>query len=233
MHKTSLRKKILNIGCGKGQNIPQLYKKGEIFNIDISPADIETARSIYPDLEYEAVKAEEMNFPEEFFDEIYCFDVLEHVEDFDLVMEKISLCLKKNGILYVEIPYERSEIMLGNINSGYFEQIGHRRVFEYDNIDKTFAVHGLHIVKKQKSRGIVNFYLWALFKLNIGLNDQMGTVKGGKRIIERMLLAITIWFDKNLFNTSLKYFPIWLATLPIGAAITQLFPKTIIIRIRK
>jgi len=72
-----------------------------------------------------------MKFDNNYFDEIYCFDVLEHVDDLDLVMSNVYNCLKDDGVFYVEVPYQKSEELLIKINPKYFEQIGHKRVFEY------------------------------------------------------------------------------------------------------
>jgi len=81
---------------------------------------------------------EDLGFENDFFDEIYCFDVLEHVENLDLVMKTIKSLLKNEGLLYVEVPYDASEKMLLRVNPNYHREIGHVRIFEFKTIRKTF-----------------------------------------------------------------------------------------------
>ena len=79
-----------------------------------------------------------MDFPDNYFDEIYAFDVLEHVTDIDITMKNIHTILKPDGFLYVEVPYDRSEVMLLKVNPEYHRQIGHNRIFSYKDLTQTF-----------------------------------------------------------------------------------------------
>lgn len=226
-------RKILNLGCGKGQNIPQILGRGEIVCIDIDCEAIKEAQKKYPRCKFVCARAENLNYQSSFFDEIYCFDILEHVDDLDAVMKKIGVILKDDGFLYVEVPYDKSEDMLLRVNPLYFQQIGHRRIFRCSQLESIFNAYGFKIIRKKKTRGIVNVYLWLLFTLGIGLDDQMSSVRGKSRLIERVLFATTVWFDKNLFNTFLRWIPVWVITLPVGSLISAVFPKTIELTLRK
>ncbi len=223
-----MSKNILNLGCGKGQNIPYIENRGNIYCVDISQESIDIAKKKYPHFNYTVSKAEDFNVGDAFFDEIYCFDVLEHVDDLDKVLNNIFNMLKPGGILHVEVPFDRSERMLLKLNPNYFDEIGHKRIFEYKTLSNYFK-DKFKIKKIIKSRGIVNLYLFLLFKFNIKIQDQMGTISKKDMLLERLFLILTIWFDKNILNTDLKYFPIWVLTLPVGAIISLVYPKTIII----
>jgi len=227
-----MSKNILNIGCGKGQNIPVIRKRGNLYCVDISPESIEIAKQKYPENNYIVSTAEDFITEDNFFDEIYCFDVLEHVDDLDKVLLNIHKMLKPNGLLYVEVPFDKSERMLLKVNPNYFNEIGHKRIFEFKDINKYFE-DKFKIKKVIKSRGIANLYLYLLFKFKIKIEDQMGSISKKDFLFERFLTAITIWFDKNIFNTYLKYVPIWIVTLPIGAILSIIYPKTIIIELVK
>lgn len=227
-----MSKNILNLGCGKGQNIPLLEDKGMLYCVDISSDSVDIAKNKYPRNNYIVSSAEEFFIKNEFFDEIYCFDVLEHVDDLDKVLDNIYKMLKSNGLFYVEVPFDRSEKMLLKVNPNYFDEIGHKRIFKYKQIKKYFNKK-FKIKKIIKSRGIVNLYLYLLFKFKIKIEDQMGSISKKDLFLERFFLGITIWFDKNILNTYLKYIPIWIITLPIGAIISMIYPKTIIIKLEK
>lgn len=223
-------RKILNLGCGKGQNIPSLLSRGDLYCVDMDENFISLAREKFPLCNFLVARAEDLKFEDNFFDDVYCYDVLEHVDDLDLVLNKIHRMLKDKCLLYVEVPYDLSERMLVKVRKTYFEEIGHKRIFELNKIESYFK--NFKLEKITKERGIVNLYLWSLFKLNIGLADQMSGVSKKDRLVERILFLFTIWFDKNLFNTFLKFIPIWIITIPIGNLISLVFPKTIALKLK-
>lgn len=222
-------KQILNLWCGKGQNIPHILQKGHITNVDIEQQFIDMAKKKFPQCDYLCCPAENLNFPDEYFDEIYAFDVLEHVKDLDIVMNKLHKLLKKDWLLYVEVPYDKSELALLKINPDYHNQIGHERIFYVENIHDTFWKYWFQVDTLQKQRWIAHIYLWILFKLNIPICDQMCTIQGKHKIIERLLFMVEIWFDEHLFHTWLKYIPVWIITIPVGKVISMIFPKTIVL----
>ncbi len=226
-------KKILNLWCWTWSNIPQIIKRWKIYNVDIDSKSIAIAKKRFPKCKYILSKAEDIKFNKKFFDEIYCFDVLEHVTDFKKTMKNIYDFLKDDGSLYVEIPYEKSEKILSNINKDYLKQIGHQRIFSYKDLRRTFSECNFNIIKMIKSRGICHIYLYLLFKLWIDISNQQWQIKWSKKLFERLLMALTIRFDKNILNTYLKYIPIRIITLPIGAIISEIFPKTIILKLKK
>ncbi|MBI2045157.1 class I SAM-dependent methyltransferase [Candidatus Pacearchaeota archaeon] len=83
-------KKILNIGCGdkpiKGAiNLDWIKQKGVdvVHNIEKTP---------WP-------------FKKNEFDEVYAYNILEHVDNFMPIMEEIHRILKPNGLLIVSGPY--------------------------------------------------------------------------------------------------------------------------------
>lgn len=220
-------KKILNLWSWSWQNIPLLLWKWELYCVEISSTAIEVSRKRFPQCKYFCVSWEDMNFSDNMFDEIYAYDVLEHVTDIDLVMNNIYSTLKDDWFLYVEVPYDKSEYMLLKVNPEYHKQIGHNRVFVYKDLQNTFQRYWFMLSNIKKERGIVNLYLRLIFKLWINITDEMCNVSWKLKIVERCIMACCIWFDIRIFNTWLKYIPLWIITLPIGRVISQIYPKTI------
>jgi SAM-dependent methyltransferase len=144
-------KQILNLGCGKGQNIGHIIERWHITNVDIEQKFVDIAKFKFPQCDYICSPAEKLEFENEYFDEIYAFDVLEHVTDLDLVMQKLYNLLKKDGLLYIEVPYDKSEYSLINVNPKYFDQIGHQRVFSFKDITKTFNDYWFYVKKNRKT----------------------------------------------------------------------------------
>ncbi len=226
-------KNILNLWCGMWANIPWIIKRWNIYNVDIDNSALNVCKKKYPNCKYILSSAENINFEKSFFDEIYCFDVLEHVNDIRKTMYNLYFMLKQDWFLYVEIPYSKSEKILSNIKKEYFEQIWQKRSFEYDNIKETFERFWFYITKKKKSRWIVHIKLWLQFKLWFNISNQQWWWDKRQKIFDFIFTSLFIRFDKNIFNSYFKYIPLWIFTLPIWYIISLIFPKTIEIHLKK
>lgn len=108
---------ILEIGVGEGKLLEFLTKKrikdkikGKIFGIDINPGimslDIKGV-NIY------CCDAKTTPFADNYFDIIFCLDVLEHFENFEPYLVEIKRILKPGGQLIVSLPYESIIYKLG------------------------------------------------------------------------------------------------------------------------
>ena len=106
--------KVLDLGTGTGVLPRNLYRYGASWTgTDISPEQIGQARRLSEDagmkIDFQAVSAEEMDFPEESFDVItacQCFWYFDH----ERVMPELARILKQDGkllILYMAwLPFE-------------------------------------------------------------------------------------------------------------------------------
>ena len=106
--------KVLDLGTGTGVLPRNLYRYGACWTgTDISPEQIRQARRLSEDagmkIDFQAVSAEEMDFPEESFDVItacQCFWYFDH----ERVMPELARILKQDGqllILYMAwLPFE-------------------------------------------------------------------------------------------------------------------------------
>jgi len=106
LNKNKLNKtKILDIGCGGGLISEGVSKLGaDVTGIDFVKENIKVAKMhakkinlninyIVKDFEKEKITSK--------FDVIIIFEVLEHLNDWELFLKKIRLNLKKNGILII------------------------------------------------------------------------------------------------------------------------------------
>lgn len=111
-------KKILNIGCGGfagGGNHVWLVKKGAtVIGIDITEEGLNVTRDIADynnvsvDLRLEG--AEKMSFPDDYFDKIFSYGVIHHLNIEDGIRE-LSRCLKKRGELVIMEPWDGNPIL--------------------------------------------------------------------------------------------------------------------------
>lgn len=94
--------KILNLGGGAGQCSRVLKFMGlDVYNVDINLNEKEiTDKNINFDLN----KSEDLPFPDNFFDIIYCQEVIEHLESPWNLFRKANKVLKNGGFFLLTTP---------------------------------------------------------------------------------------------------------------------------------
>jgi 2-polyprenyl-3-methyl-5-hydroxy-6-metoxy-1,4-benzoquinol methylase len=100
--------KILDVGCGYGQNGEEMIKKGNtVFGVDILPLAIEKARTRLT-FAVAADFGRREDIPEEIkrekFDMVVFSDILEHVYDPMCLIRNAIPLMKENAILLVSVP---------------------------------------------------------------------------------------------------------------------------------
>lgn len=105
--------KILDVGFGLGYGINILsIKAKEVYGIDVDIKALEYCRNtIYgknPRLKFlDLYDGYKIPFPDNFFDIVTCIDVIEHVEDYNLLIQEM-LRISKKGI-FLSTPNKRPE----------------------------------------------------------------------------------------------------------------------------
>lgn len=111
-------KSILDVGCGTGRLVAQLSKAGfDVNGIDVEKQVIEIGQSIFRN---KGIKAKlgvynllTTPYPAEVqLDAITCSEVLEHVEEWQLLIEKMSELLKSGGSLIISVPRDRKQFSI-------------------------------------------------------------------------------------------------------------------------
>lgn len=95
--------KILDIGAGTGNDVNQIRKFGSVFVLDIDKKSLD----LIPDnLVEEKLVADACNipYPDNIFDVVVSFDVLEHIKDDFLVVSEIKRVLKPGGFFIFTVP---------------------------------------------------------------------------------------------------------------------------------
>lgn len=101
--KSKKRLKILNLGAGTGDDLPVISQFGEIYVIDIDPDALELIPQKFI-FDKKLCDASHIFYPDNFFDLIVAFDVLEHIEDDVLVIKEIYRVLKPEGVFIFTVP---------------------------------------------------------------------------------------------------------------------------------
>jgi len=224
--------KALDIGCGYGYFTNYLSGKyAETYGLDMNKKFLKFAKKKFHTPKFVEGFAENLPFKDNYFDAIYCHDILEHVIDLNKVLKEIKRVAKKNCVLDIIIPHWKSEKFLTNIRKTYPEEIGHLRIFKRYELEKKLEKNGFIIKKSSYEQFIKNIEL-AIILSRGPINSQFGENTFGN---SKLWVAFFHLFMKDLFRTPLKYFfPIWLITLPLGIVLSKIFPKSVnIVAIRK
>ena len=102
---------MLDIGCylgGKTVRWLEKYKAAEIYGVDIDPRFIQIAKNFAIEKKANAYFkvnfAENLEFPDSYFDVILTEQTLEHVKDIKKVMQECYRVLKQHGLMVVIFP---------------------------------------------------------------------------------------------------------------------------------
>jgi len=103
--------KVLDVGCSFGVFAFELARRGyDVTGVDVNPESIALADNIKEALALRNVRfvcANFLNheFPAEEFDVAIIVEVLEHIKDDRLAIQKLHRVLKKDGVMIASVPY--------------------------------------------------------------------------------------------------------------------------------
>jgi glycosyltransferase involved in cell wall biosynthesis/ubiquinone/menaquinone biosynthesis C-methylase UbiE len=101
-------KRVLDVGCGVGYGSQLLATAGasDVWALDLSPEAIAHAEAHYtaPNLRFVNASAENFAFPEQQFDVVTCFELIEHVHRPSAVLTQIKRHLAPGGLLLITTP---------------------------------------------------------------------------------------------------------------------------------
>ena len=226
-------KYILDIGCGTGYRTYQLSKSKDVAvtGIDISEDSISVAKSRYTGVNFVCVSGEKLPFDAHKFDAIYATDVFEHVDNLDLVLNEVTRVLKPGGMLFIVVPNDVSELWLLKLRPTYHQEIHHVRIFKDGDLESMLQTKGFKLVKLTRKNFMQHFELYYFFKTQRATATQLEIGKWDSNILNKAVHGISLLFDPYwVFNTPLKYFPLWIVTLPLGFVINyfgnKVMPKS-------
>ncbi len=225
-------KRVLEIGCGQGFNSYVLAKKkeNEVVGIDLSKEDIKVARERYSHIKFLQMNCEKMSLENNYFDEVYAYDVLEHVDNLQKTISEVRRVLKKKGKFIINVPHYNSEKWLLKLRPTYFKEIHHVRVFRENELDHLLRQNSFKLLRKDKKGFLQHIELFFLFSRKINSKTQLSIGSWRDNYFTKSLHAVMLYFDPLVIHTPLIYFPIWIITLPIGYLINFFgniyFPKS-------
>ena len=143
IEKFSNKGKILDIGCANGIFLYYCEKNGwEPYGIEQSEIAVNYATKEL-DLNVKQGTLEDVKYPDDFFDVVTMFDVIEHLPDPKKTLQKIHKILKPNGLLIV------MTINVGSLNARvagkywtHIHPLGHYYYFSRKTLSKVLEITG-------------------------------------------------------------------------------------------
>jgi SAM-dependent methyltransferase len=97
--------KLLDIGCGYGSFLGEMKSRGwQVQGIEISRAGRQYAREKWG-VQVHSQALEDLALPENFFDVVTLFYVLEHVVDPQALLSRVNHILKPRGLVFLRWPH--------------------------------------------------------------------------------------------------------------------------------
>ncbi|MGY3793719.1 class I SAM-dependent methyltransferase [uncultured Aquimarina sp.] len=110
-------KTLLDVGCGEGAFASMIKEKfqTETWGIELMKEEGEKAKKLLDKVFIGEVEGFIDELPDDYFDTIYFNDVLEHLVDPYVVLEKMKSKLSKDGVIISSIPNMRYHSALKNL----------------------------------------------------------------------------------------------------------------------
>jgi len=141
--------RLLDLGCGVGEFLGEMKRRGfEVYGVDPSSQACKLAQGRLKNIFN--TELEECHFPDNYFDVVTLWHVLEHLPNPNITLKEIHRVLKKDGILILETP---------NIDSLLF------KIFKKNWFHLDIPRHLYHWSSKT-IRGILNKHKFRVFKIS-------------------------------------------------------------------
>lgn len=196
---------ILDYGCGQGSKtgvLEEVFPDSEITGIDISEDAVKKAAGRFPRHRFIAFDGASAPFPDEGFDLVFSWHVLEHVWDLDVTVKDMSRLVRKGGHLCVALPCgnlgsteERIVRLVGGEERSktgevrwIYEDEGHLRRATSERLIKAFEQCGMALAEEsytgQSWGGVLNVLSFAPTTVS-----KMLPVGGGRTAAEKAKVA--------------------------------------------
>ena len=165
LHKYSPElKSFLEIGCGTGFVISAISKRfpeAKLVGSEYLEDGLVYARRRMPDAEFTQMDARHIPYESE-FNAIGAFDVLEHIEEDEVVLQQICKALKPGGIVFITVPQHRW------LWSAVDEYACHVRRYDVNELHQKVCRAGFEIIQSTSfvSTLLPAMYLSRLLKRN-------------------------------------------------------------------
>jgi SAM-dependent methyltransferase len=192
--------KALEFGCGPGGMLYELNKRGFVAQgVEISEKSRMISKALLSEFETAIVYETSESLPENHFDYIFSFEVLEHIKDDLAALKSWLRHLKHEGIIVISVPAHKRKWNITDV------MVGHYRRYEKEEIELLLENAGIEILSIQTYGWPGTYFLekirllafWAKMKkekikvrsINIG-DIELSQKSGVNRKIERTFFKL-------------------------------------------
>ncbi|QIL88915.1 methyltransferase domain-containing protein [Microbulbifer sp. SH-1] len=204
--------RVLDLGCGEGRHAIHLLITDavDIFAVDLSQRDIRTAcdkaqpfmaaGNVSGRVQFVVSDALRLPFSDDFFDVVICSEVLEHIEDYEGVLNEITRVLKPAGIFAATVPAFFPEWVCWKLSDAYHQvEGGHIRIFREKQLRMSVEQQGYQYFARHKAHALHAPYWW--LKCLFWERDRQPLVAAYHRLLVWDLMQkprLTRWMEKLL-----------------------------------
>ena len=164
--------KVLDLGCGQGRHCfgAYTYADVDVFGFDMSQEDVLKAKENFKDFDEDSLEksctfgvtdARKLPFRDSSFDYVICSEVLEHIIEFEKVIEEINRILKPEGVFSASVPKFFPEWICWKLSKAYQEMPGgHVRIFKYSHFKSSILKRGFIFKKRHWNHALHSPYWW-------------------------------------------------------------------------
>ena len=165
--------KVLDLGCGEGRHSISIWMQtqAQVVGMDLSRDDMLTAKKRKADFEVSEsgqhslnfVEASGLNLPfaDETFDVVICSEVLEHIPDYEVMLQEIDRVLIRGGVFAMSVPRYGPEWLCWKLSTAYHEVPGgHVRIFDAALLNRKIETLGFFRYAKHFAHGLHSPYWW-------------------------------------------------------------------------
>jgi len=168
-------KKILDIGCATGEYLLKLNKLGyEFIGIDVNPEYILKAKE--KGLNVYNMNAVSLNFEDKQFDTVLLFEILEHVNNPEIILNEARRVAKKNILVTVPNCTQFFSLLNFGLTYDHFLELDHVNFFTKTDFESLLSksFNNFKIEEKEPLRlgainlpGILKYPILAMYKLKL------------------------------------------------------------------
>lgn len=222
---------ILDLGCGEGRHCITAYMLKDVTSIGVDPSfkDLGTTRERFLDFEQadcsgkrlalSVCEGQRLPFTDGSFDKVICSEVLEHIHDYQAVLDEIVRVLKPGGILGISVPRFFPEWVCWRLSDAYHEvEGGHVRIFNASHLREDIESLGFVQYRKHWAHALHVPYWW--------LKCAIWTKEGEEdAAVVRAYHRFLIWdlMEKPWLTRTLE----WLLNPIMGKSVVMYFVKAV------
>mgnify|MGYP001197705651 FL=1 len=163
---------LLDLGCGEGRHCFGAYMHSDldVYGFDMNYRDILKAKKNFKDFDetssnkscnFGVTDGRKLPFKDNFFDYVICSEVLEHIIDYEMVIDEIYRILKPGGIFAASVPKFLPEWICWKLSTAYQEMPGgHVRIFKYKEFKESISSRGFIFRKRHWNHALHSPYWW-------------------------------------------------------------------------